>query len=171
MTHSRQHSNLIYRIPNHVVAVTLSHLRKINGIIKKLGKRKSHHSDSSSSNSRYACLLAVLWIGGCTSLKKAGLIGGASLLGGAIASTVSSGTVPVLLAGATSASVTSVVADVMESNTPSLKGADMTSCAPDNFFTLLGDLVSMGGWFLILRFVVPMLLGWILPGPLTRKKK
>jgi hypothetical protein len=93
------------------------------------------------------------------------------LLGGAVASTVSSGTVPVLLAGATSASVTSVVADVMLSNTPSLKGVDMTSCAPDNFFTLLGDLVSMGGWFLILLFVVPMLLGWILPGPLTRKKK
>jgi hypothetical protein len=29
----------------------------------------------------------------------------------------------------------------------------------------------MGGWFLILLFVVPMLLGWILPGPLVRKKK
>ena len=45
------------------------------------------------------------------------------------------------------------------------------SCAPDNFWTLLGDLVGMGGWFLILLFVVPMLLGWILPGPLEGKKK
>jgi hypothetical protein len=146
-------------------------LRKANGIIKKLGKRKSHHSDSSSSNSRYACLLAVLWISGCSTLKKAMLIGGGSLGAGAIASIATSGTAPVLLAGAVGASATSVVADVMLSNTPSLKGADMTSCAPDNFFTLLGDLVSMGGWFLILLFVVPMLLGWILPGPLTRKKK
>ena len=44
------------------------------------------------------------------------------------------------------------------------------SCAPDNFWTLLGDLVSMGGWLLILILVVPMVLGWILPGPLERKK-
>ena len=145
--------------------------KMLHGIIKKLGKRKSNHSDSSSSNSRYACLLAVLWIGGCTSLKKAALIGGGSLGAGAIASIATSGTAPVLLASVAGASVTSVVADVMLSNTPSLKGADMTSCAPDNFWTLLGDLVGMGGWFLILLFVVPMLLGWILPGPLTRKKK
>ena len=150
---------------------TLSHLRKLNGIIKKLGKRKSCDSNSGSSNRRYYCLLAVLWIGGCASLKKAALIGGGSLGAGAIASIATSGTAPVLLASVAGASVTSVVADVMASNTPSLKGADMTSCAPDNFFTLLGDLVSMGGWFLILLFVVPMLLGWILPGPLTRKKK
>ena len=150
---------------------TLSHLRKANGIIKKLGKRKSNHSDSSSSNSRYACLLAVLWIGGCTSLKKAVLIGGGSLGAGAIASIATSGTAPVLLASVAGASVTSVVADVMESNTPSLKGADMTSCAPDNFWTLLGDLVSMGGWLLILVIIIPMVLGWILPGPLARKKR
>jgi len=137
------------------------------GIIKKLGKRKSNHSDSSSSNSRYACLLAVLWIGGCTSLKKAALIGGGSLGAGAIASIATSGTAPVLLASVVGASVTSVGVDLMRGDSVSTA----TSCAPDNFFTLLGDLVSMGGWFLILLFVVPMLLGWILPGPLTRKKK
>ena len=154
-----------------MVAVTLSHLRKINGIIKKLGKRKSHHSDSSSSNSRYACLLAVLWIGGCTTLKKAMIVGGGTLGAGAIASIATSGTAPVLLASVAGASVTSVVADVMESNTPSLRGADMTSCAPDNFWTLLGDLVSMGGWLLILVIIIPMVLGWILPGPLARKKR
>ena len=171
MIHFHQHLNLIYRTLNHVVAVTLSHLRKLNGIIKKLGKRQSCDSNSSRFGSRYAYLLPLLWIGGCTSLKKAAMIGGGSLGAGAIASIATSGTAPVLLAGAAGASATSVVADVMESNTPSLKGADMTSCAPDNFFTLLGDLVSMGGWFLILLFVVPMLLGWILPGPLTRKKK
>jgi len=171
MTHSHQHLNSIYPTLNHVVAETLSHLRKLNGIIKKLGKRKPYIRSGSSSAGRYACLLSVLWIGGCTSLKKAALIGGGSLGAGAIASIATSGTAPVLLASVAGASVTSVVADVMESNTPSLKGADMTSCAPDNFFTLLGDLVSMGGWFLILLFVVPMLLGWILPGPLTRKKK
>ena len=170
MTHSHQHLNLIYPTLKHVVAVTLSHLRKTNGIIKRLGKRTSRYSDSGSFNTRYACLLAVLWIGGCTTLKKAMIVGGGSLGAGAIASIATSGTAPVLLASVAGASVTSVVADVMESNTPSLRGADMTSCAPDNFWTLLGDLVSMGGWLLILVIIIPMVLGWILPGPLARKK-
>jgi hypothetical protein len=29
----------------------------------------------------------------------------------------------------------------------------------------------MGGWLLILVILVPMILGWILPGPLERKRK
>ena len=103
--------------------------------------------------------------------QKAALIGGGSLGAGAIASSATSGTAPVLLASAGGASVTSVVADVMTPNTHSPKGVDMTNCAPDNFWTLLGSLVEMGGWLLILIVVAPMVLGWILPGPLERKKK
>ena len=130
-------------------------------------------SSSSYSNSRYSRLSFLLFwctIAGCTSLKKAALIGGGSLGAGAIASIATSGTAPVLLASAVGASVTSVGADLMS---PS-KGGDMptaASCAPDNFWTLLGDLVSMGGWLLILIIVVPMVLGWLLPGPLERAKK
>ena len=44
-------------------------------------------------------------------------------------------------------------------------------CAPDNFWSLLGDLVSMGGWLLILVIIIPMILGWLLPGPLEKAKK
>ena len=145
-------------------------LRILNGNFKKLGKRKARNRDSGGSYSRYACLLPIVWIGGCTSLKKAAMIGGGSLGAGAIASIATSGTAPVLLASAVGASATSVVADVM---TPSKGGSMPTaaSCAPDNFWTLLGDLVSMGGWLLILIIVVPMVLGWLLPGPLERAKK
>ena len=171
MTRSRLLSTLKYPTLSHVVAVILSHLRKSNAYNKKLGKGKSCTSDSRSSNCRYYFLLAVLWIGGCTSLKKAAMIGGGSLGAGAIASIATSGTAPVLLASAGGAAVTSVVADVM---TPSKKGgvmASASSCAPDNFWTLLGSLVEMGGWFLILIVVAPMVLGWILPGPLEKKKK
>ena len=168
--HSHLHSNLISRILNRAVVVTRLHLRTLNGNFKKLGKRKTRNSDSGSFNSRYACLLPIVWIGGCTSLKKAAMIGGGSLGAGAIASIATSGTAPVLLASAVGASATSVVADVM---TPSKGGSMPTaaSCAPDNFWTLLGDLVSMGGWLLILIIVVPMVLGWLLPGPLERAKK
>ena len=153
-----------------MVAGVLFNLRILNGNFKKLGKIKTYFSSSSCINRRYAYLLPVLWIGGCTSLKKAALIGGGSLGAGAIASIATSGTAPVLLASAVGASATSVVADVM---TPSKGGKMLTadSCAPDNFWTLLGDLISMGGWLLILVIMVPMVLGWVLPGPLERKKR
>ena len=86
-------------------------------------------------------------------------------------SVVSSGALVPAVAGGLAASVMSVGADVM---TPSKKGGAMataSSCAPDNFWTLLGDLVSMGGWLLILVIVIPMILGWLLPGPLEKAKK
>ena len=130
-----------------------------------------------SRNNRYNyCvrgMALILWwstIAGCTSLKKATMIGGGALIPGAIVSVATSGTAPVLLASAVGASVTSVVADVM---TPS-KGGNMptaASCAPDNFWTLLGGLVEMGGFYLIAILIIPMIAGWLLPGPLERKKK
>ena len=146
---------------------------KINGIVKSVGEIKTILSGSGIASRRYYILPLILWwstIAGCTSLKKAALIGGGSLVPGAIVSVATSGTAPVLLASAVGASVTSVVADVM---TPTKGGGMPTaaSCAPDNFWTLLGDLVSMGGWLLILVIVIPMILGWLLPGPLERAKK
>ncbi len=115
-----------------------------------------------------ACCLAS-----CTTLKKAGIVGlGAG--GGALAGTVLSGGAAAPILGAT---ITASVADVVtEVRTPQ-KGTvlqteqGMIECAPDNFFTLLGKLVEMGGWLLVLIFAVPMILGWILPGPLEKKKK
>ena len=47
----------------------------------------------------------------------------------------------------------------------------MTNCAPDNFWSLLGSVIEMGGWALILIVVVPMLFSWLLPGPIQFKKK
>jgi hypothetical protein len=174
MTLSPRHLNLTSQTLNHVVAVTLSHLRKLNGIIKKLGEIKAILSCRSSVSSRYYILPLILSgfaLAGCTSLKKAMLIGGGSLGAGAIASIATSGTAPVLLAGAVGASATSVVADVMEYPK---KGGVMpiaASCAPDNFWTLLGGIVEMGGIYLIAILIIPMVLGWLLPGPLERKKK
>ena len=166
--HFHHHLNLIYRTLNHVVAGSHFNLRIPNGIIKRICKRKTNLRINSRSYLSICSLPVVLL--GCTSLKKAGMVGAGALVPGAIASIATSGTAPVLVASAVGASVTSVVADVM---TPS-KGGNMptaASCAPDNFWTLLGDLVSMGGWLLILVVIVPMVLGWLLPGPLERAKK
>ena len=121
-----------------------------------------HHSCFRS----LAVVCGVIFLASCTTLKKAGLIGAGALVPGAIASIATSGTAPVLLASAVGASVTSVGVDLMKGDSMSTAA----SCAPDNFWTLLGDLVGMGGWFLILIVMVPMVLGWILPGPLERKR-
>ena len=111
----------------------------------------------------------------CTTIKKAGVTAIAAA-GGATAATVLSGGVAAPILGATT---TAFVADVVtEVKMPTKASATvlqteqgMIECAPDNFFTLLGKLVEMGGWLLVLIFVVPMILGWILPGPLEKKKK
>tara|TARA_R110000824_G_scaffold175981_5_gene354775 strand:+ start:1299 stop:1745 length:447 start_codon:yes stop_codon:yes gene_type:complete len=144
------------------------------GIIKNLGKRKPSIRSGGSSASRYACLLPILWIGGCTSIKKAGLISGASLAAASVTSALSSGVTAPLLAGASTAFVTSVVADQMLSSPTTESGGNMptaASCAETNFWDVVGQLIEMGGWLLILVVLIPMVLGWILPGPLERKKK
>ena len=140
----------------------------IHGKFKKLGKIKTLFSGSSRIGSRYYCLLPLLWVTGCTSLKKAALIGGATSVAAGAASALSGGALVPAVAGGLTASVTSVVAD---RSTPSPKEQVMTSCAETNFWDVLQSLFEMGGWLLILVVLVPMVLGWILPGPLERKKK
>jgi hypothetical protein len=86
---------------------------------------------------------------------------------GATAGTVLSGGVIAPIAGAMT---TAFVADVVTEISSTTTGHNM-DCAPDNFWSLLGSLIQMGGWALILIVLAPMVLGWILPGPLERKKK
>ena len=120
------------------------------------------------------CASGILLVG-CTTLKKAGITSIAAG-GGALAGTVLSGGAAAPILGATTSAF---VADVVTEATISepSKGIvlqteqGMIECAPDNLWSLLGQITEIGGWFLILIFVVPMLLGWILPGPLERKKK
>ena len=113
---------------------------------------------------------------GCTTLKKAAVTSIVGAGGGAIVGTVLSSGALAPIAGATAGAF---VTDVVTETTMTKKASGtvlqteqgMIECAPDNFFTLLGKLVEMGGWLLVLIFAVPMILGWILPGPLEKKKK
>jgi len=120
-------------------------------------------------------LVCMLSIAGC-SLPKIK----SSLMTGMATSTavgVTSALVPGVLAPAVIGGTTAVIASAMTAE-PSVRGEPISVTAdtvvqeaPANFFTLLQQLVEMGGWLLILIFVVPMVLGWILPGPLERRKK
>ena len=128
---------------------------------------------SSGSGSRLGYWLVVIagsaCAVGCTTLKKAGIVGLAGGTG-ALAGTVLSGGVAAPILGATT---TAFVTDVVTEAIPiGRKGKKlMNDCAPDNFWSLLGTLIEMGGWALILIVVVPMLFSWLMPGPIQFKKR
>ena len=135
---------------------------------------------SRNSYNRYvrACLILVctLGIAGCSLGKiKTGLMTGAAttavvgattaLTGGAIVPTA-------VVGGVTAATASALTAESPAKGQPIAVTADtVVQQAPDNFFTLLGKLVGMGGWLLGLVLLLPMVIGWIIPGPLQKVKK
>ena len=133
---------------------------------------RSFRNHSSYSHSRLGYWLVVIagcaCTVGCTTLKKAGITAIAAG-GGATAATVLSGGVAAPILGATTgAFVGDVATEVMIGKAGKVA---MNDCAPDNFWSLLGSLVEMGGWALILIVIVPMIFSWLLPGPIQFKKK
>jgi hypothetical protein len=135
---------------------------------------------SRNSYNRYVrtCLILVclLGIAGCSLGKiKTGLMTGAAttavvgattaLTGGAIVPTA-------VVGGVTAATASALTAESPAKGQPIAVTADtVVNKAPDNFFTLLGKLVGMGGWLLGLVLLLPMVIGWIIPGPLQKVKK
>ena len=114
-------------------------------------------------------VLATCFLASCTTLKKAGVTSLATGVAVTVATALSSGATVPILAATTTAFVASAVTDV--AITGKTGKVAMNECAGDNFWTLLGQIVEMGGWFLLLLLLVPMVIGWVLPGPLERKKK
>ena len=131
---------------------------------------------SSNYNRRYVHLWLVLFslsIAGCSTLKSSLMTGAAtSAVVGATSVLPGGVIVPTVAGGLTAATASALTAEKSVKGEPISVTADtVVNKAPDNFWTLLGKLASTGGWLLILVFVAPMILGWILPGPLERKKK
>ena len=88
-----------------------------------------------------------------------------ALTGGAIVPTA-------VVGGVTAATASALSAESPVKGEPISVTADtVVNKAPDNFWTLLGKLISMGGWALILIVIVPMLFSWLLPGPIQFKGK
>ena len=135
----------------------------------------------SSNNNRshvrlWLILVCTLGIAGCSLGKiKTGLMTGAAptavvgattaLTGGAIVPTA-------VVGGVTAATASALTAESPAKGQPIAVTADtVVQQAPDNFFTLLGRLGGMGGWLLGLVLLLPMVIGWIIPGPLQKAKK
>ena len=157
--------------------------RRYHGKMERIRKEKEVYGvrrrTGSHRSNRLGVWLVVLatacCLTSCTTLKKAGVTSLGAGGGAIVGSVLSSGALAPIAGATTGAFVTDVV---MEVKTPTKASGTvlqteqgMIECAPDNFFTLLGKLVEMGGWLLVLIFAVPMILGWILPGPLEKKKK
>ena len=136
---------------------------------------------SSNTNRSYVSIWLVLFclsIAGCSLPKlKSSLITGAATSAVVGATSVLPGgvIVPTIASGLTAATASALSAESPAKGEPISVTADtVVNKAPDNFFTLLGKLVGMGGWLLGLVLLLPMVLGWIIPGPLKmhkRKKK
>jgi hypothetical protein len=116
---------------------------------------------------RSLCYLGLaLGLVGCGTIKKAGVVATAAGTGAVAGSVFSGGAIAPIAGAMTSAFVADVVTEVTDTS-PTTMGSG--SCAPDNFWSLLGSMTEMGGWLLILVVIIPMVLGWFLPGPVKMK--
>ena len=132
----------------------------------------SSHTFSSYVRSCIA-LVCILSIAGCSSLKSSLITGAATSAIVGVTSVLPGGViVPTVAAGLTAATASALTAEKPVKGEPISVIADtVVNKAPDNFWTLFGKLISMGGWALILIVVVPMLFSWLMPGPIQFKGK
>ena len=132
----------------------------------------SSHTFSSYVRSCIA-LACILSIAGCSSLKSSLLTGAATSAVVGVTSVLPGGViVPTVAAGLAAATASALTAGKSVKGEPISVTADtVVQEAPDNFWTLLGKLISMGGWALILVVIVPMLFSWLMPGPIQFKRK
>jgi len=136
----------------------------MESIIRKI---KDVDSNWRSRVYRSLCYLGLaLGLVGCGTIKKAGVVATAAGTGAVAGSVLSGGAIAPIAGAMTSAFVADVVTEVTDTS-PTIMGSG--SCAPDNFWSLLGSMTEMGGWLLILVVVIPMVLGWFLPGPVKMK--
>ena len=141
--------------------------------IRSKGSDSNRDSSGCSAGTRRCLWLTILTATlavGCTSLKKAGIVSLATGTGAVVGTVSSGGVLAPILGAMTGAFVGDVTTEMVY--TQFLTGiGGKTMCSPDNFWTIIQSLVEIGGWALLLVFVAPMIIGWILPGPLERKKK
>ena len=132
---------------------------------------------SSNNNRSYVhlwlILVCSLGIAGCSSLKSSLITGAATSAVVGVTSVLPGGViVPTVAAGLPAATASALTAESPVKGEPISVIADtVVNKAPDNFWTLFGKLISMGGWALILIVIVPMLFSWLMPGPIQFKGK
>ena len=134
---------------------------------RTISQNKDVDSNWLSRVCRSLCYLGIaLGVIGCGTIKKAGVVATGAAVGATAGTVLSGGAVAPIVGSMGAAFVTDVATSTMES--VGGRKHDM-NCAPDNFWSLLGSLAEMGGWLLMLVVIIPMVLGWFLPGPVKMK--
>ena len=157
-------------------------MEPLNGCIKKVvirGEKQALDMGCISINRCAWYLFLVLFllsIAGCSLSKiKTGLMTGAATTAAVGVTTALTGgaIVPTSVVGGPTAAVASALTadDPVKGEPISVTADTVVNKAPDNFWTLLGKLISMGGWALILIVLVPMIFSWLMPGPIQFKGK
>ena len=157
-------------------------METFNGRIQKVGRR-SEKSPVDLGRTHSNCGAWYLWlilactlsIAGCSfpKIKSSLMTGIATSTAVGVTSVVAPGVlVPAAVGGTTAAIASALTAERSVKGEPVTVTAEtVVQEAPANFFNLLEQLIKTGGWLLILIFIVPMVLGWIIPGPLEKRKK
>ena len=112
-----------------------------------------------------AVLGSSLFLIGCTALKKSTVVGTGAAVGATAATLASAGVAAPIVGALGGGFITDFVTEITSG------GSSSNQCAPANFFDIIEALITQASYWLLLLFVVPMVLGWILPGPLERRKK
>ena len=142
---------------------------------KNLERIRQSNQDCNSSrrgigyyvrNLGIACAICASAVG-CQSLKESTVVATGSAIGAGVGTAISGGVGAPILGAMTGAFVTDVATEALTTG----RETQTIINAPDNFFTLLEKIVGIGGWTLMLIFVVPMVLGWILPSPTRLNRK
>jgi hypothetical protein len=155
-------------------------METLNGRIQKVSRRGKEQTMDMGNSNRYrgTCypwliLACTLSIAGCSSLKSSLMTGIATTTAVGVTSALVPGVlVPAAIGGTTAVIASALTAERSVKGEPvSVTAETVVQEAPDNFFSLIQKLVEMGGWILGLVILLPMIMGWLLPGPLERKKK
>ncbi len=161
-------------------------METLNGRIKKVcvcfsRRGKKQAVDMGSGNSyrgawyHWLILACTLSIAGCSlpKIKSSLLTGIATSTAVGVTSVLAPGVlVPAVIGGTTAVIASALSAERSVSVDPiEVTAEKVVQEAPDNFWTLLGKLIEIGGWAILLIIAVPMLFSWLMPGPIQFKKK
>ena len=134
------------------------------------GMRRRTGSHRRSWMGVWLVVFATCGLAGCSHLKTG--LATSAIVGATTALVPAAIVAPAILGGGTATTVSAITAETRTKGESINVTADtVVQEAPANFWTLLGQLIEMGGWALILIVVVPMVFSWLMPGPIQFKKK
>ena len=137
---------------------------------KILDRGRNTNSSCCSRAAYWLVVLATCSLAGCSHLKTG--LATSAIVGATPALVPAAIVAPAILGGVTAATVSAITAETRTKGESIYVNADtVIQEAPANFWTLLGQLIEMGGWALILIIIVPMVFSWLMPGPIQFKGK